>query len=80
MALDLSFWKYEEQANYKPYDVYASLSDGKTVAGLEQLPIEKNRAKIDEIFSDWEKLDDTHLVFDDELIEIFTTDQFARFD
>jgi len=82
MALDLSFWKYEAEAavNYKPFDVYVSLSDGKTVMGVATLPIDKIRVKIDEIFGDWEKLDDNHLVFNDETIEIFTTDQFVRFD
>lgn len=80
MALDLSFWKYEKVVNYKPHDVYVSLSDGKTVSGVATLPIEKIRVKINEVFGNWEKLDDNHLVFDDEVIEIFTTDQFVRFD
>ncbi len=80
MAKDLSFWKYEAAVNYKPSDVYVSLSNGETVTGVATLPIEKIRVKIDEIFGDWQKLDDNHLVFDDETIEIFTTDQFVRFD
>lgn len=44
MALDLSFWKYEEEVNYKPYDVYVDLSEGKTVRGVAKLPIAKNRS------------------------------------
>ncbi|MBP3542663.1 MAG: hypothetical protein J6J86_00385 [Lachnospiraceae bacterium] len=80
MALDLSFWKYEAVVNYKPYDVYVNLSDGKTVMGVAKLPIEKIRMKVDEIFSEWKKLDDNHLEFNGEMIEILTTDQFVRFD
>ena len=80
MSLDLSFWKYEEAVNYKPYDVYANLSEGKTVTGVAKLPIEKIRLKVGEIFFEWEKLDDNHLEYNDEMIEIYTTDQFVRFD
>lgn len=80
MSLDLSFWKYEEAVNYKPYDVYASLSDGKAVTGVATLPIDEVRVRIDEVFCAWEKLDDDHLVYDDEVIEIYTTEQFVRFD
>lgn len=80
MSLDLSFWKYEEAVNYKPYDVYASLSDGKSVMGVATLPIDEVRVRIDEVFCDWEKLDDNHLAYDEEVIEIYTTEQFVRFD
>lgn len=80
MSLDLSFWKYEEGISYEPYDVYVSLSDGKTVTGVAILPIEEIRGKIDKVFDGWEKLDDSHLACDDEIIEIYTTEQFVRFD
>lgn len=49
MALDLSFWKYERDVNYKPYDVYVNLSDGETVIGVAKLPIEKIRVKINDV-------------------------------
>lgn len=78
-VIRFEFWKYEEAVNYKPYDVYVNLSDGKTVTGVAKLPIEKIRLKVDEIFFEWEKLDDNHLEYNDEMIEIYTTDQFVRF-
>lgn len=80
MALDLSFWKYEDGVSYKPYDVYASLSEGKIVAGVATLPIEKIRVKIDEAFLDWDKLDENHFECDNEAFEIYTTEQFVRVD
>lgn len=80
MALDLSFWKYEQEVNYKPYDVYISLSDGKSVAGVATLPIEEIKMKLEEALIDWEKLDDSHWISSDEVIELYTTDQFVRFD
>lgn len=80
MASDLSFWKYEKAVNCKPYAVYVNLSAGKPVPDVAKLPIEKIRAKVDERFSEWEKSDDNHLEFNNEMIEIFTTDQFVRFD
>lgn len=43
-------------------------------------PSKKIRVKIDEIFVGWEKLDDSHLACDDEMIEICTAEQFVRYD
>ena len=80
MAKDLSFWKYEEAVDYKPYDVYISLSDGKMVDGVAILPIDEIMTEVNEAFSDWEKLSDNVWEYDDESIEIYTTEQFVRFD
>lgn len=80
MSLDLSFWKYEVQRNDHS-EVYAKLSDGEAVDGVSVLPIDEIKEKLFETFGGWNRLDDTHLDLNgSQMIEIFTTNQFVRFD
>lgn len=80
MARDLSFWKYEGKNAYVHSEVYARLSDGETIPGIEILPIEEIRVLLDATFSSWNKLDEWHYEQDGQMIEVFTTEQFVRFD
>lgn len=80
MSKDLSFWKYEQVNNSTHKEVYEKLSNGEKVPGISILPISDIKKKIQETFWGWDKLDDTHLENSNEMIEIFTTEQFVRFD
>ena len=80
MSRDLSFWRYVVR-HEDHYDVYQRLSDGEMVEGVAMLPIKHIRSTLYAAFSDWKRLDDDHLDLNGrELIEIFTTEQFVRFD
>lgn len=80
MVRDLSFWK-DEQVNNNTYkEVYEKLSNEEKVLGISILPISDIKKKIEDAFFNWDKLDDTHLENGNEMIEIFTTEQFVRFD
>lgn len=80
MARDLSFWKYEGKNAYVHSEVYARLSDSETVPGIETLPIDEIRVHLDTVFSSWVKPDKCHYECNGQIIEVFTTDQFVRFD
>lgn len=81
MNKELSFWKYKDESiEYRHNAVYDSLCDGKRIADVATLPIDEIRMKIDDIFFAWIKFDKNNLVFNDEVIVIYTTDQLVRFD
>lgn len=80
MSRDLSFWKNEEIIALKNSEIYAKLSNGETIVGLATLPQDNILKTIDNTLSNWNKLDATHYENNDELIELYITDQFVRFD
>lgn len=80
MSIDLSFWKYDGVPALTHSEVYSLLSAGARVDGIADLPITDVLASVDKAFAEWERPDTTHYERDDELIEVYTTPQFVRFD
>ena len=80
MARDLSFWKYKANVAAEDEAVYDELTSGARVEGVEELPIKAVIADIKATFKDWEWTSETTLEKDQEMIELFTTEQFVRFD
>ena len=81
MSYDLDFWRYKAGVNLDHQKVYEQLSDGQRVEGLEDLPIHAVVRRVNELFTDWEKLDD--VTFDGGergSFQLFTTPQFFRVD
>lgn len=82
MSMDLSFWKYKENAVRDDANVYElACCDGEVVEGLENLPIEEIVKKIAAVFSDWTALDRNNYEKEGRgAFQIFTTAQIVRFD
>ena len=80
MSIDLSFWRYNGEPTRTHSDVYALLSDGNVVEGLEELPITNILQSLENALASWNRLDETHFEKNDEVIEVYTTSQFVRFD
>ena len=53
MSVDLDFWKYKPGVDHDDQRVYEALSDGETLADVQELPIEEIRARVREVFSGW---------------------------
>ena len=80
MSYDLDFWKYRPGVSLDHQDTYERLSDGQTVEGLEELPIDQMLARLKEVFADWEQLDEATWQGDTGAFQVFTTPQFFRVD
>lgn len=80
MSLDLSFWRYIGEPKKRHREVYSSLSNGDSVEGLEELPITNILQSLDIALASWKRLDETHFEKNGEMIEVYTTSQFVRFD
>ena len=84
MSYDLDFWKYKDKSNQDHQKTYEALSDGETLDSVEELPIEKMKERVAELFSSgWERLDDlTWEAGSDDRgsFQLFTTAQFFRVD
>lgn len=82
MSYDLDFWRCKPGVSLEHQTTYESLSEGKHVDGLEDLPIEEMLARLKVIFCDgWEQLD--ALIWESPnrgAFQIFTTPQFFRVD
>ena len=82
MSYDINFWKYKEGVYLDNHEVYiAACCNGKTIDGLEELPVDAILDKIAEAFSDWTRLG----LKDYEKegggsFQIYTTGQIVRFD
>ncbi|PDS26239.1 hypothetical protein [Flavobacterium branchiophilum] len=55
---ELVFWQYQEGIYLNHQLVYESLAEGNAVDGLENLQIDIILNRINNIFKDWEKIDD----------------------
>jgi hypothetical protein len=55
---ELIFWKYQDEIYLNNQEVYENLHEGKTIEGLEILPIQVILNRIAKVFSDWEKVDE----------------------
>ncbi len=82
MSMDLDFWKYKEGVYLDNKAVYERVCcDGEEMEGLETLPISDIMKRVEQAFSDWEKLDDKHYEHEKRGgVELFTTPQAVRFD
>lgn len=80
MSRDLSFWKYDGVPSLTHSEVYSMLSAGEHVDGVADLPITDILASVDKAFAEWDRPEATYYERDDELIEVYTTPQFVRFD
>lgn len=78
--MDLGFWKYKENIYLDNQDVYKKLSDGNRVDGLEKLPIPRILKDIETAFKDWDKQSERDFENKNSAFQIFTTEQFVRFD
>ncbi len=83
MSADYGFWKYKSKAAaHDDRRVYTLLSNGDTVVGLQELPVEEIRGRIRAVFSDWEWLDGDNCESPTGKgsFGLSTTPQFVRFD
>lgn len=80
MSYDLNFWKCKLGVTLAHQQTYENLSDGQKVDGLEDLPIERMLVRIEEVFSDWEKLSSDSWKSKKGAFQVFTTAQFLRVD
>lgn len=56
---ELVFWNYEEGVYLNNHLVYEAIEAKESIDGLEKLPIEIILNRIANVFSDWEKVDET---------------------
>lgn len=80
MARDLSFWKYKKGVEENDDEVYERLSSGDFLENVELLPTKNIIKDINKNFNEWNWIDENHLEFANQVIELFITDQFVRFD
>lgn len=82
MSYDINFWKYKEGVYLDNHEVYAAACcDGKTVDGLEELPIDAILQRVAKTFSSWTCLGPKD--YEKEgggSFQIYTTEQIVRFD
>lgn len=55
---ELIFWKYADEIYMNHHLVYEAILEGKTVDGLAEIPVITICNRIQNLFSDWEKVDD----------------------
>jgi len=80
VSMDLSFWKYKENVYLDNQEVNEILSSGDYVEGLETLPIQQISKDIEAAFKDWKKESECDYQGEHGAFQIFTTEQFVRFD
>lgn len=80
MARDLSFWKYKTDTVQNDEAVYNKLIAGIKVDEVEQLPVKNILFNIKDVFGEWNWTSQTTLEKDEQMIEIFMTEQIVRFD
>ncbi len=84
MSYDLDFWKYENEPGegQDHQAIYEKLSNGETVAGLAQLPIDQIMQQVADRFTQagWEEVDAVSWEKDGSAFQLFTTKQFFRVD
>lgn len=80
MARDLSFWKYKKNVNTDDAEVYAKLSAGDLLESVDTLPISEIYDELKTVYSEWNWKSKYTLELVEQMIEIFMTEQFVRFD
>ena len=80
MARDLSFWKYKKNVVADDSEVYAKLSEGNLLESVDSLPVDEIYDEINTVYSGWNWKNKYNLQIGEQMIEIFMTEQFVRFD
>lgn len=80
MARDLSFWKYKNNNIYDDAKVYENLSAGKSLESVDVLPVNEIYNVIKKAFSEWNWINQKNFIKDEQMIEVYMTEQFFRFD
>src|SRR6266404_8221566 len=82
MSYDLNFWRYKPGVSLDNQKTYELLSDGQSVDGLENIPIDQIKKRVSEEFAKkgWERLDDDNWESQKGAFQLFTTPQFFRVD
>ncbi len=81
MSRHLGFWKYMNGTYLDNQEVYESTCiEGEKIEGLSNLPISDILAKVNEIFSDYDKLDEYNYESSEGSFTIITTEQSVLFD
>jgi hypothetical protein len=76
MSYDLYFWRYKAGVKLEHQQVCELLADSKRVDGLEELPIDEVLLRVNQVFADWEKLDDVTFESGDRgAFQVFSTSQ-----
>ena len=81
MSRHLAFWKYNDGTyldNQKVYEI--ACIEGKAIEGLVTLPISEILNKANELFSDYDKLDECNYESSKGSFTIITTEQIVLFD
>ena len=58
MSYDVAFWRYEDSPEHDHSAVHASLTNGSTVDGLSVLDTDTMVARLAELLSGWERMDE----------------------
>ena len=80
MARDLSFWKYKTDTVQNDEAVYNKLIAGIRVDAVEDLPVKNILLHVKDVFKEWNWTSQTTLEKEEQMIELFMTDQIIRFD
>ena len=80
MARDLSFWKYKTDTVQNDEAVYNKLIAGVRVDAVEDLPVKNILLHVKDVFKEWNWTSQTTLEKEEQMIELFMTDQIIRFD
>lgn len=80
MARDLNFWKYKTDTVQNDEAVYNKLIAGIRVDAVEDLPVKNILLHVKDVFKEWNWTSQTTLEKEEQMIELFMTDQIIRFD
>ena len=81
MSRHLVFWKYTDGTYLDNQEVYEFICNGsKSIEGLSILPISDILAKVNEVFGDYDKLDEHNYESSKGSFTIITTEQAVLFD
>lgn len=81
MGRQMAFWKQDKGVQLNAHDVYEKACiEEETVNGLVTLPVSDILAKVCEIFSDYDKLDEYNYESDKGSFTISTTERTVMFD
>ena len=79
---ELIFWQYQDQIYLNHHLVYEQLDEQQIVQGLQELPIQVILNRINNVFCDWQKVDDNSYknTKNSESFQILTTPQSIKID
>jgi len=80
MSRDLSFWKIKEKSEAENKDIYKSLSEGKFLTYVNEIPVSQIIDDFHKAFIKWINHDNRYYEKDNEAFELMTTYQFVRVD